>query len=149
MNVWIGGSFDLLHVGHLALFEEADRLAALPGIRPGRMVTVAVNTNEFIARFKNPPVQPLDDRLAMVKAIRWVNQVQINDGQDQPGLILAADTDIILVGDDWAPPRDYPLQLDTDLGWLDKQHIDIRYLPRVGGHSSTRLKATVAGRRVG
>lgn len=112
------------------------------------MVTVAVNSSEFIGQFKSRPVQSLDERLAMVKAIRWVNQVQINDGADQPALIMAADTDVILVGDDWKD-RDYHEQLQVTQQWLDRKNIVIRYLPRLGGYSSSSLKAAVSARRLG
>lgn len=143
MNVITLGSFDVLHPGHLHLFEECARIAALPGMRPGRMVTVAVNTSEFIGRFKAAPIQSLHDRVAMVKAIRWVNQVQVNDGTDQAGLILAADADVIVIGDDWAPPRDYLGQLSITHEWLWSHSIDIRYIQRVGGLSSTGLKQLI------
>ena len=109
-------------------------------------MTVAVNTSEFIARFKPPPAQSLHDRVAMVKAIRWVNQVQINDGTDQAMLILAADADLILVGDDWAPPRDYVGQLGVTHDWLWVNNVEVRYLPRVGGLSSTALKQLIHAR---
>lgn len=143
MNVWVGGTFDLVHPGHCALLKEAGRLAGLDGMRPGRFVTVAVNTDEFVASYRGrPPVQSLTDRMMMIAAMRWVNEVQVNDGSNQPGLILAADADIVLVGDDWQH-RDYLAQIGVSQAWLSEHHVDIRYLPRVGGHSSTDLKASV------
>lgn len=149
MRLWCGGTYDLLHAGHLALFREASELAALDGRAPGRTVTVAVNSDEFVLRFKNKkPVQTLQERLAMVAAIRYVDEVQVNDGTDQPGLILAAQTDVILVGDDWEH-RDYVTQLGIDQSWIENHHVDIRYLKRVGGWSSTQLKARVGARQLG
>lgn len=143
MNVWTGGTFSLLHPGHVALFQECARLAGLASMRPGRMVTAAVNTDDFVEAYKSErPVQTLEERRTMVSAIRWVNQVQDNDGYDQPGLILAADTDLIVVGDDWQH-RDYLRQLDISAEWLNKHHIDVQYVPRVGGLSSTELTSRI------
>lgn len=140
-NVWIGGSFDPIHAGHVALFKEARRLSLTMG--QTRWVTVAVNSDDFIARFKPRPVQPLHDRMTMIAAMRWVNEVQVNDGTDQADLILQADAKVILVGDDWAPPRDYLGQLGIDQAWLDRYGIHVAYLPRVGQLSSTALKEKI------
>lgn len=141
MNVWIGGSFDPIHPGHVALFKEAHRLAATMG--QTRWVTVAVNSDDFIGRFKPRPVQRLHDRMAMVAAVRYVSEVQVNDGTDQADLILQADARYILVGDDWAPPRDYLAQLGIDQAWLDRYGIKVIFVPRVGGLSSTALKEKI------
>lgn len=140
MNVWIGGSFDAIHPGHAALFHEAGQIARSRGFP---WVTVAVNSDAFIARFKPAPVQPLHDRMAVVAAMRWVNEVQVNDGTDQAGLILQADARVILVGDDWAPPRDYLGQLGITQEWLDRYDIRVQFLRRIGGLSSSKLKQQI------
>lgn len=142
MNIWLGGTFDApIHPGHVALFKEAHRLSLTMG--PTRWVTVAVNSDDFVGRFKPRPVQRLHDRMTMVAAMRYVNEVQVNDGTDQADLILQAEARIILVGDDWAPPRDYLGQLGIDQAWLDRYDINVVYLPRVGGLSSTGLKEQI------
>ena len=62
------GSFDLLHAGHAMMLEEAashcDRLI------------VGVQSDPSIDRpnTKNRPVMDLNERLLMVKAIRWVDE---------------------------------------------------------------------------
>lgn len=144
MNVWTGGTFSLIHPGHAHLFRECQRIAQSDGAPWAGRVTAAVNSDAFVERYKGEhPVQTLAQRSEMVAAMRWVNQVQVNDGTDQPELILAAHTDVIVIGDDWAPPRDYHAQLQITQRWLDHYRIGIVYVPRVGGLSTTQLKALV------
>ena len=136
MNVWTGGTFDLLHPGHIHLLRECFWLGH---------VTVAVNTDEFVGKFKAPPVQKLHQRLAMVQAVRYVDRVQENPGGDaQPGLILQAGAKLIVIGDDWKD-RDYLSQLCISEDWLEEHDIRVRYIPRISGYSTTELKAQVRG----
>lgn len=144
MNVWCGGTYDLLHPGHVHLFREAHRIAMTEGAPWTGRVIVAVNTDEFVETYKGTrPVQSYAERLDMVSAVRWVNETQRNDGTGQADLILAADARVILIGDDWAPPRDYLAQLGIDQTFLDRYRIRVVYLPRRGGYSSTLLKALI------
>lgn len=144
MNVWTGGTFDLLHAGHVDLFKECRRLAGSRG--PGGRVIVAVNTDEFVERFKGQrPIQPLHDRLEMAGAMRWVDGVQANDGSNQAGLIVEADAGLVVVGDDWAPPRDYLSQLGIDQAFLDRFHINVVFTPRIGV-STSQLKSRIQSR---
>lgn len=142
MNVWVGGTFSPLHRGHVHLFRTASRLAWTPGTTEYGRVIVAVNTDEFVAKYKGqPPVQCLADRCTMIAEMRSVTEVQVNPGGDaQRELILAAFADIIAVGDDWAPPRDYLGQLGITQGWLDEHDIRVEFVPRVGELSSSALK---------
>lgn len=143
MNIWTGGTFDLVHPGHAHLFRECGRLARVQGVGQLGHVTVAVNTDEFVARFKGPPVQSVADRMTMVAAMRWVNEVQINPGgDDQAELILLAHADVIVIGDDWKG-RDYLSQLCITQRWLDDHGIAVRYVKRLPELSSTQLKALI------
>lgn len=137
MNVWTGGTFDLFHPGHVLLLRECSH--------HGR-VTVAVNTDQFVARFKDKlPVQNLQERLTMVEACRFVDDVQVNHGGDlQAGLILRARTDMIVIGDDWKD-RDYVGQLGITEDWLKEFRIEVLYVTRDPRWSSSGLKAAVCG----
>jgi len=70
------GCFDLLHPGHLHLFHYASRLA-------DRLV-VGLNSDASIQRLKGPtrPIMCQEARVAMVSAIRWVDQVIVFDEDD-------------------------------------------------------------------
>lgn len=132
------GTFDLLHPGHVHLFRNCQKLAN------SGTVTVAVNDSDFIAKFKGrAPVQSLQERMTMVSAIRYVTDISVNyGGPEQPVLIHQVDPDLIVIGDDWQD-RDYLGQLNIDQAFLDRRGIEVVYVPRIGGLSSTELKGRV------
>ena len=58
------GTFDLLHAGHVAMFEEAKSVCD--------HLTVAIQIDPSLDRSeKNSPVQTIVERQIQVKAIRW------------------------------------------------------------------------------
>lgn len=135
MNVLTLGTFDTLHLGHLHLFETC---AVLAGI--GGTVTVSVNTDEFVTRYKAGPLMTYEERAAVIRALRVVDEVVLNDGTDQAALIETVSPDLIAIGSDWAT-RDYYGQLGITQDWLDERGIVLAYVPRVGGWSSTNVKS--------
>lgn len=142
INVWTGGTFDCLHPGHVHLFKMCDSLT-----RHGGKVTVAVNSDEFVEAYKGThTVQNLNDRVTMVAAMKFVDEVQINmGGYTQADLILKSGADIIVIGDDWQD-RDYHAQLGITQRWLEENNITIEYVKRVGDFSSTEFKRTIRER---
>lgn len=137
MRVLTLGTFDLFHVGHVELLERCW------GIADGGPVIVAVNTDEFVERYKGKrPIIPFADRVTVVGACRFVDFVRANDGDDQPDIIELARPNIIAVGDDWKD-RDYLAQLDLTQEWLDERGIRIVYVPRTTGVSSSQVRASL------
>lgn len=133
------GTFDTIHPGHVYLLQQCRRIAG-----PKGKVWVTVNTDRFVAAYKGaPPVQSQADRLNMVASIRGVDTVQFLDSQDAKPTIEYASPDFIVIGSDWAPPRDYYAQLQITQEWLAERNIALLYLDRLGVHSSTNLKASI------
>jgi glycerol-3-phosphate cytidylyltransferase len=67
---YVSGSFDLFHIGHLNLLRRAKE-------RCNKLI-VGVLSNEAIVRIKHKqPIITLDDRLAIVAAIRYVDEVDV------------------------------------------------------------------------
>lgn len=135
------GSFDLLHPGHVELLRHCYRIT-----HPGGRVVVAVNTDDFIERFKDRrPVMAYAERATMVAAVRYVDQVVENDGTDQAKLIEMVKPDWLVVGADWAA-KDYMAQLGITYEWLAEHGITLIYL--VHGQStaisSTQVRARMA-----
>jgi len=98
--VFTNGCFDILHRGHVAYLEEA---AAL-----GRSLVVGVNSDASVRRLEKGhgrPVNPLDDRMAILAALACVSLV-VPFGEDTPlELIRLVRPDHLVKGGDWAPDR--------------------------------------------
>ena len=77
-NIFVTGSFDNLHSRHIRLLEESSRLGAL---------TVCLWSDSAVEQVEGkPPKFPLDERLYILNAIRYVDHVEVWDG------IVDADT---------------------------------------------------------
>jgi len=62
------GVFDLLHAGHIHFLKQAARYGLLT-------VATADDATVSMIKGKNRPIFPLDQRIAMLKAIRYVSEV--------------------------------------------------------------------------
>lgn len=137
--IFTAGSFDALHIGHLELLKTCREYAGRTG-----SVVVSVNTSEFVKQFKGvDTVFSLEDRIDLLKAIRYVDRVVVNDSQDLKPLLLKIKPDYLLIGDDWAPPKDYHAQIQASPKWLENHSIELVYVPRTTGMSTTKIKERV------
>lgn len=141
MNVLTLGTFDLFHRGHVQLLERAARFGP---------VIVGLNSDRFVSQYKGrPPIMAYPERLAVVEACRYVNDVQVNDG---PGRVLIEDRkpDLVVIGSDWLD-QGYMAQLDIDQAFLVKRGISVLFVPYTQGISTTmvkeRLEAETGGDR--
>ncbi|QAX95771.1 nucleotidyltransferase [Streptomyces phage Tribute] len=138
-NVYTGGTFDLFHEGHVELLRSCKRLAG-----DGKVV-VALNTDEFIARFKsNPPVQTFRERKLVLESCRYVDLVIPNIGEEdsKKTIVLASEThriEVVAIGSDWAG-RDYYGQMQFTKEWLDENDLILIYIDRRTGMSTTKIK---------
>eukprot|EP00252_Welwitschia_mirabilis_P017812 TRINITY_DN395_c0_g2_i1.p1 TRINITY_DN395_c0_g2~~TRINITY_DN395_c0_g2_i1.p1 ORF type:complete len:436 (-),score=76.89 TRINITY_DN395_c0_g2_i1:389-1696(-) len=67
VRVYMDGCFDLMHYGHANALRQARAL--------GDELVVGVVSDEEIIANKGPPVLSLEERLLMVKGIKWVDEV--------------------------------------------------------------------------
>ncbi len=94
MIVYTVGTFDLLHVGHLALLEYCKSL--------GDVLAVGVASDRVVNSYKpNVPVIPLDQRMEMLKALRCVDIVRHYDELEYVSGCKAIKADIFVIGEDW------------------------------------------------
>ena len=57
-KLYVGGTFDLLHPGHIFLLKLCSELGS---------VTVSLNRDEFVLRYKKvPPTQTLAERITII-----------------------------------------------------------------------------------
>jgi cytidyltransferase-like protein len=116
-TAYIGGTFDCLHRGHLALIWQASQLA--------ENVTVSVNTDEFAEAYKRRPLMPLADRMAVLRELRMVDRVIINQGgADSRPSIEFAGADCIVHGSDWSGDS-LMKQMGLSVEWLQAKRIDL------------------------
>jgi cytidyltransferase-like protein len=135
MRVLYPGGFDLLHQGHIAALHTARRIAG-----PAGHLTVAVNSDDFMAAYKRKPMHTDRKRVIDVENTGIADEVIIWHGpQHQDEHILAATPDIYIAGTDWLD-KDLAQQLRLpSLGWFDHNHISLLYLARTAGISTTQL----------
>jgi len=96
MRIFVNGSFDLLHTGHLDLLFYAKSL--------GGHLHVAIDTDERIREHKgnDRPVNPINIRKAIMTALKPVDSVSIFGTDDELiNIIRAYSPDIMIKGSDW------------------------------------------------
>ncbi|MGH2508899.1 MAG: adenylyltransferase/cytidyltransferase family protein, partial [Ktedonobacteraceae bacterium] len=88
------GTFDVFHVGHLSILERA---AAL-----GDYLIVGVSTDALNFSKKNRnPVYPQDERIAIVRAIRCVNEAFFEESlEEKEAYIRRYQADVLVMGED-------------------------------------------------
>lgn len=134
--VYTGGTFDLIHPGHIQLLAQCRRMVGMHGI-----VVVSLNRDAFVQRYKgHAPVMRYTDRAAVLAALTDVDKIVCNQGdEDSRPAIRAVAPDIIAIGADWRD-RDYHAQMGFDQAWLDARGIELRYVELLEGHSSSELR---------
>jgi len=95
MQVWVNGTFDVMHVGHIKLLEHASKFG---------VVRVGLDTDERIQTKKgiNRPVNKLEDRVEFIKSIRYVDSVvSFGTNDELKNRIKEWGADIIVIGNDY------------------------------------------------
>lgn len=95
MNVWVNGTFDVVHIGHIKLLEFASNFGK---------VRVGLDTDERIKSKKgdNRPFNNLDDRINFMKSIKYVDSVvSFGSNEELEQRIKEYDSDILVIGDDY------------------------------------------------
>jgi D-sedoheptulose 7-phosphate isomerase len=125
--VFTNGVFDILHMGHIELLTTARAL--------GDYLIVGMNSDASTRAIKGPP-RPLvgqEERAAMLRTLRCVDEVIIFDEPTPARLIEEIQPDILVKGGDW--PVEQMIGADTVIRRGGK----VVSLPLAEGHSTTRL----------
>lgn len=95
--VFTNGCFDVLHPGHVRYLTQARAL--------GDLLIVAVNSDGSVRRLKGPdrPVNPVEDRGALLAALECVDHVVIFEEDSPARLIEAVRPDVYVKGGDYPP----------------------------------------------
>ncbi|MBQ1072656.1 D-glycero-beta-D-manno-heptose 1-phosphate adenylyltransferase [Micromonospora sp. C31] len=95
--VFTNGCFDVLHRGHVRYLEQARAL--------GDLLVVAVNSDGSVRRLKGPdrPVNPVEDRTALLAALACVDHVVVFEADSPAELIETVRPDVYVKGGDYPP----------------------------------------------
>jgi len=93
-RVFVNGTFDILHMGHLELLEFAKSL--------GDFLVVAIDSDRRVKELKGPtrPINTEYERRQMLLAIRWVDRVYVFDS-DAELVSYISDCDLMVKGSDY------------------------------------------------
>ena len=94
--VFTNGCFDILHRGHVTYLAQARAL--------GASLIVAVNSDASVKRLgkgDDRPVNPLEDRMAVLAALDCVSLVTSFDEDTPIRRILESHPDVLVKGGDW------------------------------------------------
>ena len=122
------GVFDMFHVGHLNLIrrarENCDRLI------------VGVSTDEVVETYKgHRPIIPYAERVEVVKAIRYVDEVVPQTSMDKFAAWEKLHFDRLFHGSDWKGSAMYN-EVEERLRAVG---VEVVYFPYTDGTSSTML----------
>ena len=132
MIVYTVGTFDLLHVGHLALLNHCKLL--------GDILVVGVASDAVVKMYKpNVPIVPLEQRVEMLEALSCVDIVRPYHQLEYVSGCKAVGVDIFVVGEDWGK-KPHNLDVNNYLREMGKEIVKVTYNPRT---SSTKIKKIV------
>jgi D-beta-D-heptose 7-phosphate kinase/D-beta-D-heptose 1-phosphate adenosyltransferase len=96
MKVFVNGTFDLLHRGHIELLNYAKSL--------GEYVCVGIDTDDRVRQMKGHtrPIHNQEERKFFLENLKAVDEVRFfsNDAELE-GLVKSFKPDIMVVGSDW------------------------------------------------
>lgn len=128
--VFVNGTFDILHRGHIELLEYAKTL--------GDILVVAIDTDERVAELKGPsrPINNQYDRMFMLDALRTVDSVYFFGSDEELIDIIKRYNPIMVKGSDY---KDKPI--------VGAEYCkEIKYYDRTE-HSTTRTIQHIVNRR--
>jgi len=130
--VYTVGTWDLLHVGHLALLKHCKTL--------GDVVAVGVAADEVVGLYKpNVPAIPLKQRMEMLQALRHVDIVHPYHELEYVSGCKSVNADIFVIGEDWGN-KVHNLEVEYFLKSAGKEIVQVSYNPQT---SSTEIKKRV------
>mgnify|MGYP001340897201 CR=1 FL=1 len=125
---YTSGVYDLFHVGHLNILENAKSLCD--------KLIVGVTTDELVKDYKGKAtVIPFSERIRIVKSMKYVDGVVPQNSMDKMDMWKRVKFDIMFVGDDWYATKKWG-DLDKE---FRKHGVKIIYLPYTKKTSSTKI----------
>jgi glycerol-3-phosphate cytidylyltransferase len=129
------GVYDLFHIGHLNLLKSARGLC-------DRLV-VGVTTDALVAYKNKTPVIPFDERIEIVRCVKYVDVAIPQDNIDKFEAWKKLRFDVLFVGDDWFNQPTWK-EMETKFAEVG---VRVVYFPYTKGTSSTLINETLTKMR--
>lgn len=127
------GVFDMFHIGHLNILRRAHEMCD--------HLIVGVSTDELVMSYKKHyPVIPFIERLEIVKAIKYVDQVVPQTSMDKLEAWKEIKFDVMFHGDEWKGTDLYNRYEEE----FAKVGAKIVYLKHTEGVSSSMLRNKIS-----
>ena len=123
MKVWVNGTFDVLHRGHIELFKYAYGFGD---------VRVGIDYDERVKSLKgiNRPVNTFEDRKCLLESIKYIDSVVgFNSDEELENEIKKWNSNIMVIGSDYKDEK------------IIGSHLfeNIIYFDRIVNYSSTKI----------
>ncbi len=122
-KVWVNGTFDVVHIGHIKLLEFANSFGT---------VTVGLDTDERVRSKKGEsrPFNTLVDRMDFISSIRFVdNVVSFGSDYELVSQIKNFEPDIMVIGGEY--------RYKEIIGLEHVPHIE--FFEKIDGYSSSKI----------
>ena len=132
MNIFVNGTFDILHRGHLELLNYAKSL--------GDYLCVGIDTDDRVKEKKGPtrPIHNQDERKFFLENLKAVNTVDIfSSDYELEQMIKSFKPDIMVVGSDWKDKSVIGSYYASKLIFFD----------RIGDYATTKTIQSIIDRR--
>jgi glycerol-3-phosphate cytidylyltransferase len=123
------GVYDLFHIGHLNLLNNAKQYCD--------HLIVGINTDELVKKYKNKaPVIDEFSRKTIIENIKSVDEAYLVNTLDKMEVLKNIHFDVVFVGDDWKENK----------RWIETRKclvligIDVIFLPYTKNISSTMIR---------
>jgi len=125
--VFTNGCFDILHAGHVNIFQQARNM--------GDVLVVAVNSDLSIKKIKGEkrPVVPQAQRMQVLAALEAIDYVVIFEDENPLQIIKELQPDILVKGGDW------PIETIIGREIVEKKGGKILSIPLMEGISTTNI----------
>ncbi len=125
------GVYDLFHIGHLNLLRRAKEQC--------EYLIVGITTDELVSYKGKKAVIPFEERMEIVKAIRYVDEVVPQTDLDKAAAWERFHFDAIFVGDDWKGTERWN-RYEAELA---EKGAVVVYFPYTQETSSTKLRKAI------
>ena len=129
--IFVNGCFDLLHPGHIKMFQTARSL--------GDKLIVAIDSDRKIKEMKGNarPINPVLNRKIILESIRYIDEVIVFDSKEElQDIVKRIKPDIMMVGSDWKGKE----VVGSDYAK------EVRFFDRIGDYSTTKIVESITDR---